>query len=81
MAFSQNLQLLFEAAATGVLAAVVVAEHAGQGNLNLLQHGGNALASLTEVTNHQQGIRPQTAQQLMVLVIPLVVDVPGNGQP
>jgi hypothetical protein len=46
-----------------------------------LQQGGNALAPLTEVTNHQQGIRPQPAQQLMVLVIPLVVDVPGNGQP
>jgi len=35
--------------------------------------------SIAEVTHHQQGIRCQLLQQLLITAIPLPVQISGNG--
>ena len=75
----QGLHLALQRATGGILAGVVVAEDAGHRQGQLAQHGGNALLTIAEVANHQQGIRLEGVQQGMVTVVPGAMQIPSDG--
>ena len=79
MELPQQLQLLAQPLATAVFTGVVVTGDAGDGELQLVQQGGNAGVTIAEIADEQQGIRPDQIQQQMVGGIPLVMEVAGDG--
>lgn len=68
-----------KAGTTGITAGVVVAQHAGHGQIQLAQQSRNPGPAVAEIAHHQQGIRADLLQNRMVAVIPLIVEVTGDG--
>jgi hypothetical protein len=58
----------------------MVAEHTGHRQGQLGQGAGNAHVAVAEVAHHEQAIGSQPPQQLLVASIPLIVEIPGDGQ-
>ena len=75
----EQVELVTQTAATGIPAGVMVAQHTGQGKAKLPEQTGDARLAVAQVTHHQQGIRADGLQHGMVAVIPLVVEVTGDG--
>jgi len=76
---SKPIQLAAQAGATGVAAGIVVAEHTGHRQRHLAQQSRNAATPIAEVPHQQQGIGPQLREQGMVAVVPLIVEISGDG--
>jgi len=62
----EQFQLLPEPLAAAVLAGVMVADDAGDRQLQLRQQIGDAAVAIAEITDKKQGIRPDQIQQQMV---------------
>jgi hypothetical protein len=76
----QPRELAAQGEATGIAPGVVVAEDAGQGQIEARQALGNGGLPVAEITHHQQGVGLEPAEQVLVVVIPLAVQVAGDGE-
>lgn len=76
---SKPLDLTLQLRSGGILAGVVVAEHAGHRQGELLEQKRDPSAPLAQITHQQQGIRPEAIQKLVVRFVPEVVEVSGDG--
>jgi hypothetical protein len=80
VAIPQQPQLAAETFPGGIVAGIMVTEHAGHRQRQLGQGAGNAHVAVAEVAHHEQAIGSQPPQQLLIAPIPLIVKIPGDGQ-
>jgi hypothetical protein len=61
------------------MARVVVAKNTGQGERQTGQGPGNPALAITEIPHHKQAIRRQGQKQFLIRLVPLIMQIPGNG--
>lgn len=79
MEVTQQLQLMPQGATAAVLARIVVAEHAGHRQLKGGEQFGDTTFAVAEITHQEQGIRTDPIQHVVVAAVPLIVQIPGDG--
>jgi hypothetical protein len=79
VAIAEGRQLALQGATAGITAGVVVAEHAGQRQLQPRQPGRNLLLAVAEIAHHQERIGSNQLKQAFIGGIPLAVEISGDG--
>ncbi len=77
---AQQIELALQGAATAIPARVVVAEDAGQGQVQGRKALGDAGLAVAQIPHHQQGIGLEQPQHLLIAGVPLAVQITGDGE-
>jgi hypothetical protein len=80
MQWSQGLFHAGQGAASAILGGIVVTQYAGHGQIQLSQAPRQPFIPIGKVANHQEGIGAKRLQQGYVVVVPLAMEISGNGQ-
>jgi hypothetical protein len=57
----------------------VVAKNTGQGERQPGQGAGNPAFAIAEIPHHEQTIRRQGQEQFLIGMVPLIMQISGNG--
>jgi len=76
---TQQIQLPSKGAAAWIAAGVVVAEDAGERQIQLRQARRDTGLAIAEVTHHQQRIGCKLLEELLINAVPLPMQISGDG--
>ena len=79
-ALAQQIDLTPEHPAAAVLAGIVVADDAGQWQIQIGQQARDAAVAIAEIAHQQQSVGLDPLQHAVIAQVPLVVQIAGDGE-